>query len=183
MQKFSLVCVIVLAALIFPLSAYAITPTDGPHINVDNDPTIPTDDRTEFAWDETPVSFVQFLSTDVKSVKQPDHSLLRTLNLDWEWKWGTETWTDSVTYNVTADGYNINTWRSLTDWETIKVGRTGDWTVTTSWDNSGMGGGSDMGKSFKLNAPIVPEPVSSALFLIGGTCLAAWQIRRKKRSA
>ena len=173
MKKILFAVAIMVSVILFSINysqAADLIPSTGPYMT-DNDTTIPTGSKTSFAWNEKPYDFIQFNVAD----------LGKTLTLHWTWKYGDEIVSDDgsgTMYSKNMTGALYNNWQSLSDWDTLKEGRAGDWSVLTTW-NSGTGGSQTL--NFKLNA--APEPVSSALFLIGGVTLAAIRIRKKKRTA
>ncbi len=104
----------------------------------------------------------------------------------------TYTWdaVSGLNWNVAAGEYWIAFERKDTDTFTGKMLKLGTpspagtapfdsyakWTTGASYVND-----TDKFIGARVYGNITPEPISSALFLIGGTALAAWQIRRKKK--
>jgi hypothetical protein len=163
------------AISVFTGAAFAMDPSGSSPKMTDDNTTLPAVDKTVFEWGTKPYAYIQFNLADVEG---------EPLTIVWTWKFdtsyaATETLTLDDPTGTTGDTEHVNIWKDLTNWDTIKTGKAGDWTVSAHYD--GAGGGGIRSDGFKLN--VVPEPVSSALFLIGGTCLAAWQIRKKKKSA
>jgi len=91
-----------------------------------------------------------------------------------KWFWGTDS-APQFSTSVKPDSSYI-TWASPLDWETIKIGKTGLWTLEAH-----QNGNPDFFSSFTLNeAPVVPEPISSTLFLLGGAALFIRKLRNRK---
>ncbi len=73
-------------------------------------------------------------------------------------------------------------WLQLSNWDSVK--QLGTWTADANFTYYASNGTTILKNgsgSTAFNVTAAPEPISSALFLIGGTALAAWQIRRKKK--
>ncbi|MFA5499508.1 MAG: PEP-CTERM sorting domain-containing protein [Candidatus Omnitrophota bacterium] len=66
-------------------------------------------------------------------------------------------------------------WTEISDFATPGAGAV---KATLVWETQGSGNGTGRFDSFSVSA--VPEPVSTALFLVGGATLAVRRLRRKK---
>lgn len=138
-------------------------------------------DKPEFEWTVTPYAFIQFLNSDVTGPKKT----VNYMDLTWTWTHGETGFTATETLSDITILRNSNfysNWNALDTWDTAKIGRTGDWNVMITWMADGMPTGAKT-ESFKLNGPVAPEPVSSALFLIGGGVFAAHRRRKKINKA
>ena len=82
------------------------------------------------------------------------------------------------TYNIELPNNTGNIWHGFStfaEWTAIR--KAGDWTVRADYTNAD--GYSSTGEvPFKINA--VPEPISSALFLLGGGVIAVLKLRKRK---
>jgi hypothetical protein len=79
--------------------------------------------------------------------------------------------------NETEDKIQVR--NSPDNWDFEKLA--GKWTVQTTWRNPGSGGG--MSKTaFTVTSPVVPEPISSLLFVIGGAFLTGKHFIKRKRN-
>jgi hypothetical protein len=79
--------------------------------------------------------------------------------------------------DVTTDTYDVwHGFSNFADWAEIR--KAGYWTVRADYSYFGGGPGTTGDISFKINA--VPEPISSALFLLGGGAMAVLKLRKKK---
>ncbi|MFA6610197.1 MAG: PEP-CTERM sorting domain-containing protein [Candidatus Omnitrophota bacterium] len=86
---------------------------------------------------------------------------------------GTPTWISNLTTN---DQGKTELWSNVADWFNEPGSRhTGLWNVKAIYTADGQA------YSKETTFTVTPEPISSALFLLGGVGLTAWQIRRKKK--
>lgn len=157
-------------------SADAAGPDFGPYMTLEGDTgqsstyyqfsaTEPQQKTDEFHMNDYIFSFIEFTIGNL---------LENPLFLTWKWyRDGALVQTD--TYAIDADTYGVNT--TLYLWDPLKNNNlaVGKWSVVTTWQNPG--GDIDTG-SQTLNFEVVPEPISSILFLAGGSSL--FLIRRRK---
>ncbi len=187
MRSFVLVPIMVL--LSFVMSAHAA-------LNARTEPVAgiysgshPMTSRSVFDLNETPTIELSFF-TDLGTDTFDDGDLwdsqgglggtgaFSTLTIDWEWTHiGSGVSYTEIT-NVSPSNYtypNDFLWvtNSLSDWSNRND--PGLWTVSTSWQLGVWESGAGTPVSFT----VTPEPVSSVLFLLGGTVIA--MIRRKQR--
>jgi hypothetical protein len=131
-----------------------------------------TESKDTFRWDETPFAFIQFDVDDLNNEKP--------LILWWKWRyenspWIFFEWEDTI--NFPEDKIQVR--NSPDNWDFEKLA--GKWTVQTTWRNPGSGGG--MSKTaFTVTSPVVPEPISSLLFVIGGAFLTGKHFIKRKRN-
>lgn len=146
-----------------------LKPSLGPYMT-DAGSTVPKPNQT-FGWNENPYAFMQFDIDDLNTEKplfvwwrwrDPDGHVV---SVEKEW----------IT-NFPEEG-NLNLWNSLDNWDVHK--QTGEWTVETKWVNP-SGGTGRFETSFTVT-PVVPEPVSSILFLSGGAVLAIRRYWKRKK--
>ena len=119
-----------------------------------------TDEVEIFGWNVQPWLYLDLPSTAL------------TYTISWWNPVGTETFYSD--YDITEGTDEV--WHTLDDW--LDEGgprQLGDWEVRADYSYSG-GTYSDT-----TNFTVTPEPVSSALFLIGGVSLAAFGYRRRRR--
>lgn len=175
MKKLLIITLVLIVSILFSINySYALdllTPSAGPYMT-DNDTTVPDSNRSLFWWNETPYNFTQFNTID----------LGKTLTLHWTWKYGDELIWDGG-YSISDLSYTtpyVNKWLALDNWETLKNGRAGSWSVFTTWSTPGKISGSQT-VNFDLNANPIPEPNSFILFMLGGIALSVIYIRRNKK--
>ncbi len=126
----------------------------------DNGSTTPQPGST-YSWTQAPWLYLQLPST------------VFSYTITWWNLSGIPTYSSVLTTN---DEGNTETWNSLADWFNVGGSRhEGLWNIRALYSS----GGTDIIKETTFT--VTPEPISSALFLIGGVGLAAWQIRRKKK--
>lgn len=170
MKAFKTLAVILISVLFFASAASAsLERTDGPYMT-DNDTVIPTASQIEFDFDETPFAFIQL--TPVGLFKG-------NIAMTWTWEYAGTPFT-SDTQTIFSPTSAVNLFHAYSGWETVKMDRYGEWKVTTNWVSSG--GSGNLVNTFTLKDPIVPEPVSSALFLVGGLALASKRFLKKKKA-
>jgi hypothetical protein len=124
--------------------------------------------KTVFGWEEVPYAFIQFDVEDLNT-KKP-------LTVWWKWKhengkWYTFQWDSTTDF----PHEKLNIWYSPEEWDEVK--EIGTWTVQATWRNPGSGGG-----MMKTDFTVTPEPLSSVLFVTGGTLLVARVLRKKVKS-
>ena len=115
--------------------------------------------KSTFAWDETPWLYIK-LSNSIKHF--------------------TSTWWNDPSgnsYDANLPTSNASTqWLSLPDWNSVKT--------TGKWEINGNAfypkGASD---SATTNFTVTPEPISSALFLLGGATFVLGAYRKRKQKA
>ena len=116
-----------------------------------------TDSKTTFGWDKTPWLYLKLPSAG--------------WNVTGSW------WQDPLmTYYF--EGSNPSTaserWLSLSDWATVR--KIGDWNVNAIYFYAN--GASDTGST---DFAVVPEPVSTILFLSGGALVGGRLLIRRRR--
>ena len=123
---------------------------------------------TEFAWGETPWLYLRLPAAP------GSFGWKSSVTSDWLFD---DTWQGLSDSNVNVKSY----WLRLSDWDTLK--QVGTWTVDASYEYAKTGQPSVFGYgSTAFTVTAVPEPISSALFLLGGTLLAARQYRKKRKN-
>ncbi len=102
-------------------------------------------------------------------------SILKTYTVSW-WNYMGDNITDIAEKQIgTTDVWHG--FSNFDDWQAIR--KAGDWTVRADYSNA-AGNGSTGDIRFRINA--VPEPVSSALFILGGGAIAVLKLRKKKQT-
>lgn len=119
-----------------------------------------------FNWDETPWLYFQV------PIKDPED-----INVTMSW------WQDPVgeEYKVkerTPD--TIDIWHSLDNWDKVRV--LGDWNVRAKYTARGGDDTNTTGEGY-TSFKVVPEPISSILFLTGGATLVARHYWKKRQSS
>ncbi|MDD5173734.1 MAG: PEP-CTERM sorting domain-containing protein [Candidatus Omnitrophica bacterium] len=161
-RKFALLIMIVaVSVLVFAGTASASALTAYMTIG-DEDTTPQGGTPATYNWDQSP--WLYFTS--------PSDTL--TYSISWWNAVGDPIMTSST--DVTTDTYDVwHGFSNFADWAEIR--KAGYWTVRADYSYAG-GYGSTGDISFKINA--VPEPISSALFLLGGGAIAVLKLRKKK---
>ena len=132
-----------------------------------------TVEKDVFGWDETPFMFMQF---DVD-----DLNVKRSLHLNWVW-WQDGEWPVSLEFDKLTDfsGDSLNIWQAPKNWDNHR--EIGEWNVRATWWNPSFCSDKGGWGTSKVNFTVTPEPLSSILFLIGGTALVARRyLKRKKK--
>lgn len=165
MRRTVLLSIGIILSLLAPVSnanAKKLEPSLGPYMT---DEGSIVKEKT-FKWNEKPFAFLQF------DIADP--------NLKWKWWYGNELISNSQASNqelMTSVGSScFNFWNHLNNWDTIK--RAGDWNIQAQWGSPGLG------PVTNIVFTVIPEPVNSALFLIGGVVLALgyrWKVKRKQK--
>jgi len=123
-----------------------------------------------FGWNEKPYAFIQFDMDDLNTEKP--------LIMSWKWRYEDGPVVSFERERISNfSGDTLNLWNSLDNWDIHK--QAGEWSVVTIWRNPGSGG-SRFKTSFTVT-PVVPEPVSSILFLSGGAVLIARRYWKRKK--
>lgn len=162
-RKFALLIVAVVSLVAFAGTASAgVLPPSPSMVDGDGSSTVQPGAPAVYNWNQSP--WLYFLS--------PSNTF--TYSVSW-WNYtGDALKTPSV--EITSGTGNI--WHGFSnpaDW--IAIRKAGDWTVRADYSYAN-GYGSTGEVPFKINA--VPEPISSALFLLGGGAIAVLKLRRKK---
>lgn len=142
-----------------------LKPSLGPYMT-DEGSIAPKPNQT-FGWNEKPYAFIQFDINDLNT-KKP-------LFVWWKWRdpdGHVVSFERERITNFPED--NLNLWNSLDNWDVHK--QMGEWTVETKWVNPSGGVG-----KFTNNFTVMPEPVSSILFLSGGAVLIARRYWKRKK--
>ncbi len=127
----------------------------------DNNSAIPTSSQTTFALSETPYLFIGFPSS-FSNLWKSDASLWKN--------------PDGLIKGFTVSPFaNTNNWYTISNWDRVKT--TGLWKVDAGYLGVGFFNVKSGGEA--LNFKVVPEPFSSALFLLGGGALALGAYRRR----
>ena len=156
-------CLIVFAFLGFTHSAFAISQVSSAMVDADGSYTVQPGTPPTYTWTEQPWL----------SLKLPSSAFAYSVS------WWTPEGATSSFSNLEITSGTSSVWHSLSDWFAPGGSRkAGDWTVRA--DYSSAGGADSETFKFKVNA--VPEPVSSALFLVGGVALAVRQYRKRKNA-
>jgi len=162
-RKFALLIMIVaVSVLVFAGTASAGALTA--YMTVDGGDTNPQPGTpATYNWDQSPWLYFTLPSGAT------------TFSVSW-WNYTGDILTTPV-FNVTAGTTNVwHGFSNFEDWAAIR--KAGDWTVKADYSYFGGGPGTTGDISFKINA--VPEPISSALFLLGGGAMAVLKLRKKK---
>ncbi len=128
-------------------------------------PTTGTPAVATYNWDQSPWLYFTI------------PSLAKTYTVSW-WNYAGDNITD-VSENAKGATALWHGFMNFSDWAAIR--KDGDWTVRADYSYASGGPGTTGEIKFKINA--VPEPVSSALFLLGGGAIAVLKLRKRKKSA
>jgi len=161
------------AALVTLVSTCAytdISPAQGPLVELETDTMV---GRTTFGWNETPWAKVSFYPPGGTT----------GIEVEWTWKHGESETTPTSMIKTGADLYSTSPVifaQDLDNWLT-KADRLGLWTVSTHWKHRmGTGDWQDhWTEGDDVRFQVTPEPVASALFLIGGAAIVALRKKRK----
>ena len=149
-----------------------ISALKGPLTELENDAMI---GKTTFAWDEVPWAKVSFQYMTLP----PD-----AFQVEWTWTYeGTPAFTETLN-QIKESPYDYQNpvifAKCLDNWLTTKRAL-GWWTVETRWKS--REGGSHWQDQWTegddVRFQVTPEPVASALFLIGGAAIVALRKKRK----
>jgi len=165
--------------LFLSASAFALTPSSDPSTGTYDSATGTYTETDTFVLNgDNPFTSVSFLATDMVVETRS-----RYIELYWTW-----TYTVDPVVKVTTpiDGYRlfpsnadngvVTAYYSLPTWDSIED--VGEWTIQTFWRLQGTGTWQTTEGPLSFQVVNSPEPISSTLFLLGGTALAF--IRRKK---
>jgi len=123
--------------------------------------------KSTFGWDETPWLHLHF----------PLNAGFVTSSQEWTSP-SLQTYYTSTSPQLTQDIWVSLDNSSYGDWADVKEG--GIWNTDGTWEGVGSAGGQH---SYTTSFTVTPEPVSSALFLIGGLSLAGVAYKRRKKSS
>lgn len=129
-----------------------------------------------YAPGQTPWVYIKF--------KLADLALSSPLQMRWVWSSLTDpniTETQLEKIILTGLGTDKEVWKSAPQPWWNNNGGPGIWTVDVNWVNVFGNGSTGQGLS-SANFSVTPEPLSSALFLLGGAPLAARILRRKNQN-
>ncbi len=163
-RKFALLLVVVVSLVAFAGNASAVPSACmvDKENSFNSQPTTGTPAVATYNWNQSP--WLYFLSP----------SSVLTYSVSW-WDYTGDIFkTPSV--EITSGTGNVwHGFSNFADWAAIR--KTGDWAVRADYSHAN-GYGSTGEVPFKINA--VPEPLSSALFLLGGGAIAVLKLRKKK---
>jgi hypothetical protein len=159
-RKVALLIIIFISLVVFTGSASA----DLAYMTVgDGDTTAQPGTPATYNWEQSP--WLYFTSP----------SNILTYSISWWNAAGSPVITN--TYEFTTGTSSIwHGFDEFADWAAIR--KAGDWTVKADYSYYGGGPGTTGNINFRINA--VPEPISSALFLLGGGAIAVLKLRKKK---
>ena len=163
-------------------TAVALDTESGPLIGLLDGETFKEQDI--FEWNETPATSISFLKANLKGGKWSDPL---SLTIDWTWTYESVTayyddvFLDPPDYGTPYDPLVTTYSFSFPGWDELDVSeRIGDWTLTTQWEL--ITSPNPPGGKATIPFTVTPEPISSVLFLIGGTAIALIKHRRTKKS-
>ncbi len=173
MKKLSLLSILVLV-FCFLFTSYAFADTEGSIFEKFYPVKGKYLDAETHAFEYTDTPYLYAVIT------APSATFYNT-NIFSDWTFG------GTTYEGDGSGLKkLQYWIDLATWNTIKMAGTwtidGQFTVTNSFTGALINSGSG-NTWFEVNAPVVPEPLSSILFLLGGVALASRKLFRKKIKA
>lgn len=164
-RKIALFLVLVVSLVVFAGSASAVTQSSymvDEEFSFNPQPAAGSPAVATYAWDQNPwLYFVSPSSMLTYSVSWWNHTgeALKTPNLE-----------------ITVGTNNVwHGFSNFDDWAAIR--KAGDWTVRADYTYAD---GSSSGEIVPFR--VVPEPVSSALFLLGGSAIAALKLRKRKNT-
>lgn len=126
--------------------------------------------KDAFEWHEEPFVYSWFSNVDPLL----EFQVTRT------WMYGlTEVAKEQETFSGLA---SIENWRGLSNWADVR--QAGDWFVTTEFGYTGSSFTGFAGSMMTVNpaVTVTPEPLSAALFLIGGLAMAAGRTLKRKQA-
>ena len=161
-----------------PSQAYALEPEFpdvGPYAALENS----TVEKLTFGWDETPAIYTKW-NIDELNASQPLHQT-------WVWFNPDNHIVSMSSQDIGLQGLSghLELWNSLSDnwvpslgtsWETEK--KAGIWNVNVLWINTGGVLGAQ-----NVQFTVTPEPVSSVLFLVGGTAIALRKVKYHQKTS
>ncbi len=136
-----------------------------------------TVDNYQYAPGQTPWVYIKF--------KLAELALSSPLQMRWVWSSLTDpniTETQLQKISLSGLGTDKEIWKSAPQPWWNDNGGPGKWTVDVNWVNVHGTGTTGQGLS-SANFNVTPEPISSALFLLGGAPLAARIWRKKSQTA
>ena len=174
-----LVAALLCSVLIFGTASAApfwLDPTQGPYMTLgDPDQT----QNSEFSLSQTPYLFLQFNKSDLGGWPILAGSVWYTLKHD-----DSEYEIHPVgnLYFADASDY-LNIWQGLERWDEFSdAQKIGNWDVSAVWLLANGTKGGYGTTSFSVAPLVTPEPVSSALFLLGSCALVAIKRSRSKKA-
>jgi hypothetical protein len=162
-RRFVLLTVVLVSLIAFSGLASAVTTAD--IVDADGSSAAQPGTPATYSWNQSP--WLHFESP----------SSLFTYTVSW-WNFtGDSLKTPSL--EITSGTTSVwSGFSNFADWSAIR--KAGNWTVRADYSTAG-GAGTTGEIAFKVNA--VPEPISSALFLLGGATLAVRQYRKKGKKS
>lgn len=162
--------IVLFLALVFSLAIFAGNVFASPsgymvdeEFSINPQPATGSPALATYGWDQSP--WLYFVSP----------SNILTYSISWWNHTGEVIYTP--TFEVTSNTNSVwHGFSNFSEWAAIR--KAGDWTVKADYSYAGGGPGTTGEVPFK----VVPEPVSSALFLLGGGAIAALKLRKKKNS-